>query len=71
MRNTDRTHSGVLIRPQTVDSFNLVLIAVRIRDLLGGRIGDVQFESLRQEPGEVPHDFDGGRPGEVAAACQK
>ena len=70
MQNTDHTQSGVLIWPQTVDSFNLVFVAVRIHNLLGRRIGDVKFESLVREPGGVPRDFDGGRPGEVAAASQ-
>ena len=61
----------VFLWPQTVDSFNLVLVAVRIHDLLDRRIGDVQFESLRQEPGGVPRDFDGRRPGKDAAASGK
>jgi hypothetical protein len=29
------------------------------------------LNTLRQEPGGVPRDFDGGRPGKVAAASRK
>jgi hypothetical protein len=35
LQNTDRTQSGVLIWPHTVDCFNLVFVAVRIHDPSG------------------------------------